>query len=207
VVSARTSAGRRTLLHRLYAEYAEDPALAHMRRWARGVVPGDGPVDPRLMFVGEAPGRNENKLGRPFVGASGQLLNEMLDSVGLKREEVFITNAVKYWPTDKSKRNRPPTDEEIMASIPYLRREHRYIGGPPIVMLGKHAKHATARLDRRSLRLGNPELGMKRGEWTTVLGVPMLPLYHPAYGIYQSRNKPMMFEMFKAVLTPPEMGW
>jgi len=206
MVSATTTVGRRTMLRRLYATYAEDDAFAVLRAGARAVVHGDGSTAPRLMFVGEAPGRHEDKAGKPFIGASGRFLDEMLCSVNLNREEVFITNAVKYRPVAPgTNRNRPPTDREVFASIWYLRKEHAILGSPPMVLLGKHARHAAARLDQRSLRLGAPELHMKLGEWTTTLGVPMLPLYHPAYAIYQQANRPLLLDMFKAVLTPPTL--
>jgi uracil-DNA glycosylase family 4 len=115
---------------------------------------------------------------------------------------------VKIWPWVRGgggQRNRPPTEEEKAASIPYLRRELRYLGNPPIVVLGKHAKSVMGRtLLPQGYPLGDQTLGMKVGEWTTTLGVPMLPLHHPAYGIYQQANRPMMFDMFKQVLNVPE---
>jgi uracil-DNA glycosylase len=215
-VADRSSAGKRVLLNRLYAAYEADPAFAHMVPDTNGVVPGDGPTKPRLVFLGEAPGRTENKMRKPFTGASGQFLNELLASVGLRREQVFITNTVKIWPWVRHpgsnsrqklmpQRNRPPTEEEKLASIPYLRREIELLGYPPIVVLGKHAKSAMAQLRPSGARLGDPALDLRLGEWSITLGVPMLPLHHPAYGIYQQANRPMMFEMFKAVLKPPPM--
>lgn len=200
-----SEAGQRVLLNRLYAAYAEDERLAHMRAGGNPVVPGDGPMRPRLLFVGEAPGRNEARLRKPFIGASGRLLEEMLASVGIQRAEVFITNTVKYRPMAEDKRNRPPTEEEKLASIPYLRKEIELLGWPPIVVLGKHAKGAMAHLPPSGTTLGDQTLNMRLGEWTTALGVPMLPLHHPAYGIYQQAHKPLMFEMFKAVLSPPKV--
>lgn len=192
-----SQAGRRILLRRLYQEYAEDPAFAAVRAEARDVlVPGDGPMSPRLMFVGEAPGAREAKLRKPFVGASGELLQEMLDSVGIGRSEVFITNVVKYHP----KENRDPTAQEDHAGYPYLRREHALLGRPPIVVLGRHAR---ASLTGDSI--GN---GLALGVWFWMVrsdgsGYPLLPLHHPAYGIYQRANRPKMFEQFRAVLEPP----
>jgi uracil-DNA glycosylase family 4 len=200
----RSEAGTRVLLRRLYAEYAEEPRLAHMRAGVRGVVPGRGATRPLLVFVGEAPGANEDRLGMPFIGASGQLLNEMLESVGLDRDEVFITNTVKYRPLNSNGGNRPPTEEEKLASISYLRREFALLGNPPIVVLGKHAKSAMAHIAPSGTRLGDQTLNMRLGEWTTALGTPMLPLHHPAYAIYQRANRPLMFEMFKAVLDAPQ---
>lgn len=203
MVSDQTSAGRRVLLNRLYAKYAVDPAFAVVRAEGRRLVPGDGPMQPRLFFVGEAPGMQEQRSGKPFVGASGQFLEEMLESVGILREEVFITNLVKYRPA----KNRDPEPEEGLASLPYLRREHGILGRPPMVMLGRHAKSAMSRLSRNKVLL--PEAQMKIGEWSWLQigkekGFPLLPLHHPAYGIYQRSNRPLMKEQFKAVLNPPE---
>lgn len=205
MVNLASETGRRVALNRLYAAYGADPAFTHPLTHARRVVKGEGPTFPRLVFIGEAPGANEDRQGKPFIGASGRLLNEMLASVGIRRDEVFITNTVKIRPTNSNGGNRPPTDEEKAASIPYLRKELRILGYPPLVVLGKHAQGAMAHVSPAGTRLGDQSLGMKIGEWTTALGMPMLPLHHPAYGLYQRANRPMMFEMFKAVLTPPEM--
>jgi DNA polymerase len=190
-----TQAGRRVRLNRLYAEYDADPRFAHLRTEGNLLVPGDGPTDPRLMFVGEAPGKREAALRRPFVGASGDFLAELLDSVGVTRAEVFITNVVKYRPP----MNRDPFEEEVKAGYGYLRREHRALGMPPMVVLGKHA--------RRTVEVGYKlPYGMVIGRWFWMEadgGFPVLPLYHPAYGIYQRSNRPMMFQQFAAVLAPP----
>jgi DNA polymerase len=202
MVSDQTSAGRRVMLNRLYAKYAADPAFAVVRAEGRRLVPGDGPTRPQLMFVGEAPGMQEQRAGKPFVGASGDFLNELLESVGIDRHDVFITNVVKYRPAH----NRDPEPHERTAGLPYLRREHALLGYPPMVMLGRHAKSAMTEISRRKVLL--PKAGMVIGEWSwlqigTDPGFPLLPLHHPAYGIYQKSNRPMMFEQFKAVLSPP----
>lgn len=188
-----SEAGRRILMRRLYMKYAEDRAFMRVRSEADGVmVPGDGPIRPRLMFVGEAPGAREAKLRRPFVGASGELLGDMLKSVFIARSEVFVTNVVKYRPLG----NRDPSEEEVYAGLPYLRREHRILGRPPMVLLGKHAKNT----------LGGALNGWPVGKWFWMEadgGFPVLPLHHPAYGIYQRSHRPMMFQQFRAVLEPP----
>jgi uracil-DNA glycosylase family 4 len=186
----------RRWLRGIYQDYAADVRFAQVRAEADGVlVKGNGPTRPRLMFVGEAPGAREASLRRPFVGASGKFLDELLASVGIDRSEVFITNVVKYRP----RQNRNPTDAECQAGIDYLRREHVALGLPPIVMLGKHARNT----------LTGALSGHPVGEWIWMdrgngRGYGLLPLHHPAYGIYQRANRPMMFEQFKAVLTPPE---
>jgi uracil-DNA glycosylase family 4 len=144
------------------------------------------------MFIGEAPGAREAKLRKPFVGLSGEFLNEMLASVGIERSEVFITNVVKYRPLS----NRDPEDAEVWAGIPYLRMEHRILGRPPMVFLGRHARNTlTGQLK------GHPV-----GKWFWAEmdgGFPVLPLHHPAYGIYQKSNRPMMMQQFQAVLRVP----
>jgi DNA polymerase len=203
------TANRRVLLNRLYGKYEHDAAFAHMLPETNGVVPGTGPTEPKLVFIGEAPGRTENRLRRPFCGASGRFLDQLMWSVGIGREDVFITNTVKIWPWTRRtptspQSNRPPTEAEKLASIPYLRKEFALLGNPPIVVLGKHAKSAMAGLHPAGTRLGDPMLNMRLGEWTRTLGIPMLPLHHPAYGIYQQANRPMMFEMFKKVLEAPQ---
>lgn len=200
VVNPASATGRRVLLRRLYAQYAEEPAFAALQQGDNPLVPGTGSLAPRLMFVGEAPGKLEQKRREPFVGASGRFLNEMLASVGLGRDNVWITNAVKYRPTDPRGHNRTPEPEELAAGATWLRREHVILGKPPMVMLGRHA--------RRQVELGYCLRGtdLTIGEWFwmgSLNGFPMLPLYHPAYGIYQRANRPMMFRQFKAVLSPP----
>lgn len=200
-MNLHSEVGRRVALNRLYRKYGEDVAFQHMLGRASGVVPGNGPTFAPLMFVGEAPGANEDKKRIPFIGASGQFLNEMLESVGLHREDVFVTNTVKIRPTDEGRRNRTPSEQEIRCSIPYLREEHSLLGRPPLVVLGRPALKAAMMLDRSLLSM---PLKPPHGQWAWIGEYLVLPLYHPAYGLYQHKNKPIMFEQFKAVLKPPK---
>lgn len=196
VTPGTSQAGKRVRLNRLYAEYAEDKRFVHLRAEDNPLVPGDGPTDPCIMFVGEAPGAREARMRKPFVGASGAFLDELLASVDLPRDKVFITNVVKYRPPN----NRDPWDEEVKAGIGYLRWEHRILGCPPIVMLGKHARKTV----EHGYKL--PE-GLVIAQWFWMEadgGFPVLPLYHPAYGIYQRANRPIMFEQFREVLNAPK---
>lgn len=98
-------------------------------------VPGEGHPDTEVVFVGEGPGMNEDRAGRPFVGRAGDLLVRMLGTVGWKRDEVFITNVVKCRPPD----NRDPEPDEIEACLPYLQRQLAVIDPPLIVTLGRHS--------------------------------------------------------------------
>ncbi|HET9464684.1 MAG TPA: uracil-DNA glycosylase, partial [Gemmatimonadales bacterium] len=98
-------------------------------------VPGEGPENARIMFIGEGPGFNEDRLGRPFVGRAGDLLVKLLASIHWRRDEVFITNIVKCRPPD----NRDPLPDEVAACAPYLRRQLETLDPAVIVTLGRHS--------------------------------------------------------------------
>ncbi|MDD4080914.1 MAG: uracil-DNA glycosylase [Eubacteriales bacterium] len=131
-------------------------------------VPGQGNPDARLMIIGEGPGAQEDRQGLAFVGAAGQLLTQMLQAIGLSREEVFISNIVKCRPPG----NRAPTDEEANNCLPYLRAQTALIRPQAILLLG-----ATA----LKYILG-PELRITkaRGQFVPSKGVYILPTFHPA---------------------------
>lgn len=104
-------------------------------RTANRAVPGEGPIDARIMLVGEAPGFNEDKQGRPFVGAAGKFLDELLAAAGLHREDVYITNVVKHRPPN----NRDPAPDELLACRPWLEQQIRIINPRLIVTLGRYS--------------------------------------------------------------------
>jgi uracil-DNA glycosylase family 4 len=131
-------------------------------------VPGEGNPQARLVLVGEGPGATEDKTGRPFVGAAGKLLDEILGAVDLKRDEVFICNVVKCRPPE----NRKPLPDEIEACMPYLRRQLAIIRPRVILTLGGTA--AEAMLGVRQ------SLGQLRGRVHTYDGIPLVATYHPA---------------------------
>lgn len=130
---------------------------------------GEGNPEARLMFVGEGPGENEDKTGRPFVGRAGELLNKMIASMGLKREQVFIANVVKCRPPN----NRVPTALEVSTCTSYLHRQIEWIRPEVIVPLGLPA---TRHLLRSTLAMGK-----LRGQWHQWRGIRVMPTYHPAY--------------------------
>lgn len=132
------------------------------------VVAGEGDPHARVLFVGEGPGRDEDATGRPFIGRSGQLLERMLNAIGLAREQVYITSVVKCRPPN----NRTPAEEEALACLPYLRAQFALIRPAIIVCLG-----ATA-----AKYLYDPQVRITRdrGKWLCKKGVWMLPTYHPA---------------------------
>jgi DNA polymerase len=142
-------------------------------------VPGEGPADAEILFIGEAPGYHEDRQGRPFVGPSGQLLTSLLQSIGLTREQVFIANVIKCRPPA----NRDPLPEEIAACRPYLERQIECIDPHLIITLGRfsmaHFFPPTARITRihgQPLRLERPA-GSRRPAPPFRY---VLPLYHPA---------------------------
>lgn len=160
-------------------------------------VPGEGSPNARIVFVGEAPGRDEDAQGRPFVGRAGKLLDKIIIAMGLKREDVFICNILKCRPPD----NRDPQAEEIVSCLPFLQRQIELINPDVIIALGAHAA--------RTLLDSNKSIGQLRGhfhEYYTGLGKPatkLLPTYHPAYLLrnYSPDNRKRVWEDMKKVLT------
>lgn len=144
-----------------------------LRRTATRTVLGDGPANARLMLIGEAPGADEDRSGKPFVGRAGKLLDKMLASIGWPREAVYITNVVPWRPPG----NRNPTAEEISLCQPFAMRAIELIAPDAVVLLGGSA--AGAILDRHD---GITRL---RGKWHTLARagreIPVLPTFHPAF--------------------------
>jgi DNA polymerase len=139
------------------------------------VVFGVGNIDAPLMFVGEAPGADEDSMGEPFVGAAGQLLTKIIAAMGLSRSEVYIANILKCRPDTpgESSGNRKPTPAEMATCIPYLHEQIDLTKPKAIVALG-----ATAVEGLLGKTLGISKL---RGNWQTYRGIPLMPTYHPAY--------------------------
>ena len=158
-----------------------------LRDGCRGVVFGEGDPAARLMLVGEGPGATEDELGRPFVGRAGQLLDRILAAIGFRREQVYITNAVKCRPPN----NRTPTEAEIRTCLPYLYAQIRLINPAIIVCLGSTAVRALIHPQARITRI--------RGIWQERWGLPIMPTYHPAAVLRDPAKKRPVWEDFKAV--------
>lgn len=143
-----------------------------LHRGRTHAVPGEGPEDADIMFVGEAPGFHEDQQGRPFVGAAGQFLEELLASIGLERGDVYITNVIKCRPPG----NRDPLPQEISACEPYLNRQIDLIQPVVVVTLG-----------RFSMARAFPEARISRihGEPCKIDGVVYYPMYHPAAALHR----------------------
>jgi uracil-DNA glycosylase len=153
-------------------------------------VPGDGPVDALVMFIGEAPGFHEDQQGVPFVGAAGRLLNELLDKVGIQRHQVFITNVIKCRPPG----NRDPNPEEVEACRAYLDEQIALIAPRVIVTLGRHSM-ARAFPDEK--------ISMVHGQPRRVADRVYFPMYHPAAALHQPSLRSVVeadFAQLKALL-------
>lgn len=156
----------------IYARYEVDPAFTHLRRGSKQLVRGEGPNDPLVVFVGETPGAAEDNRGTPFIGRSGDYLNELLASVQIERSDVFLTNIVKY----KPKENRDPTWGELMASIRYVHEELETLSCKVVSTLGRHALSAFF-----------PEYQLRDVHGKILKGendLYVIPLYHPAVALY-----------------------
>jgi DNA polymerase len=155
-------------------------ALHHSRKKA---VPGEGPINPEILFIGEGPGFHENEQGRPFVGAAGNFLVELLQSIGMKREEVFIGNVVKCRPPN----NRDPLPEELTACNEYLERQIQAINPQVIVTLGRYSM---ARF------LPTVKISEVHGQVFFIRGRPIVPMYHPAAALHQPSLKSVVEQDF-----------
>lgn len=142
-------------------------------------VPGEGPANASIMFIGEGPGFHENEQGRPFVGQAGKFLEELLAGIGLKREDVFIANVVKCRPPA----NRDPLPEELAACGDYLERQIQAINPPVIVTLGRFSM---ARF------LPNAKISDVHGQAFHVKDRLIVPMFHPAAALHQPSLRPMV---------------
>lgn len=144
-------------------------------RTRRNTVFGEGDSAARVMFIGEGPGGTEDQTGRPFVGRSGQKLTEMIQAMGLKREQVYICNVVKCraFLQDPSPKDRPPEPAEAAACRPYLEQQIKIVRPDVIVTLGLSAM--------RYLLGVNKPMSIMRGKWKQWRGIPVMPTFHPSY--------------------------
>ncbi len=152
----------------------------------RHAVPGEGDHEAKIMFIGEAPGKQEDEAGRPFVGRAGALLEELLKEAGFSREDVFITNVVKCRPPD----NRDPRKDEIETCKPYLEEQIDLLEPKLIVTLGNHAAETL---------IGRSGMKDMHGQEFEYKGVKVIPMYHPAAGLYNPDLKSTMKEDMKKI--------
>ncbi len=176
------------------AEEVKNCTRCPLHETRKNAVPGEGGFAKGILFIGEAPGRNEDEQGRPFVGRAGQLLNELLDSIGLNRDDVFITNIVKCRPPN----NRDPAPEEVKACTPFLERQIQALRPKIIVTLGRHAwkwicEHFGVEYESISKAHGK----IYRTNTLLYGQITIIPMYHPAAAIYNKELLPALKEDFK----------
>ena len=179
-------------LAKLWQTMSADQTVDQQRlaNGANQLVFGEGPTPAELMLIGEAPGQNEDRLGRPFVGRAGQLLDQTLEAVGLSRAKIYITNLVKYRPAN----NRDPLPEEIAAAQSYLKSELAIVKPRLIGCLGRHA----ARHFYPDISMGrdNGRLIKIKTDITEAGELEIIPCYHPAACLYN----PQLHQPFEAAL-------
>ena len=152
------------------------------------IVFGEGDQSARLVFVGEGPGFEEDKQGRPFVGAAGQLLTKIIAAIGLDREQVYICNIIKCRPPG----NRNPQPDEIEACAPFVRRQLHAISPEFVCTLGTFATQTLLQTEKPISRL--------RGQFHEVMGIRVIPTYHPAYLLRNPDKKRDVWEDMKLLM-------
>lgn len=149
-------------------------------------MPGEGNPNADILFIGEAPGKNEDLQGRPFVGAAGKLLDELIESIGLKREDVFIANVLKARPPG----NRDPKPDEIEHCWPWLKAQVGVIQPKLMVLLGRHAM---------DWFLPDCKISADHGQAKRYRGQVYLPVYHPAAALYNGSLKQTLLDDFAKI--------
>jgi uracil-DNA glycosylase len=175
----------------------DDQVCPELAETATQLVFGDGNSEAELVFIGEAPGKNEDIQGIPFVGAAGKFLNEMLAMIDLKREDIYITNIVKYRPPN----NRDPEPAEKKAFLPYLQSQLEVIQPKVVVTLGRHGLNCFLPDLQISQVHGQPKrvkLSLKERSDDS-LQVVILPLFHPAAALYNGAMRQTLIDDFALI--------
>ena len=185
-----TESEKQTLLDRIKEEIIARDICPELRAQATNLVMGDGNINAEIVFIGEAPGKNEDEQGLPFVGAAGKFLNEMLGQAGMQRSDVYITNIVKYRPPN----NRDPLPEEKKAFWPYLLKQLQVIQPKVVITLGRHSMEYFLPGMKISAIHGEPKR-IQFGEHKLVV----VPLFHPAAALYNPAMRQTLIDDFLMV--------
>ena len=181
-------------LEDLKKEIIQKKVCPKLAKIANNLVFGDGSPDSQIIFIGEAPGKNEDLKGLPFVGAAGKFLDEMLSGIKLNRSSVYITNIVKYRPPN----NRDPLPDEKKAFLPFLKRQIEIIRPKIIVTLGRHSlncflpKSQISKIHGKLLRIKITLNSVKNDQ----LEVLLVPLFHPAAALYNGSMRKTLIDDF-----------
>jgi uracil-DNA glycosylase len=174
-------------LDQIKADIVKNNVTHDLAKQAKHMVFGEGNPDATIVFIGEAPGKNEDLTGRPFIGAAGKFLDELLGQIGLQRSDVYITSILKYRPPN----NRDPEPAEKAEFWPYLSAQLEVIRPQLIVTLGRHSTNCF---------LPDAKIGQVHGQPQKWQGYTILPLYHPAAALYNGSMRQTLIDDF-AVIT------
>ena len=185
-------------LQSLKEEIEASDITPELKSQATQLVFGSGNSSADVVFIGEAPGKKEDETGEPFVGAAGKFLNEMLGTIGMNREDVYITNIVKYRPPN----NRDPLPEEKKAFLPYLQAQLEILQPKVVVTLGRHSGTCFLPDLQISKDHGQPKRIKLACKGTSdALPLVVLPLYHPAAALYNGGLRTTLMEDFGTIPT------
>jgi uracil-DNA glycosylase len=173
-------------LDQIAADIIKNNVCPDLAKAATHLVFGEGNPDAEIVFIGEAPGKNEDLQGKPFIGAAGRFLNEMLAQIGLNREDVYITSILKYRPPD----NRDPLPQEKTVFLPYLQAQLEVIQPLLVVTLGRHSTNCF---------LPDLQISKVHGQAKRYKGQAYLPLYHPAAALYNSGMRQTLIDDFMKI--------
>lgn len=179
-------ADKQILLEQIKADIVKQNICPDLAQQATQLVFGDGNPDSELVFIGEAPGKNEDQQGLPFVGAAGKFLEEMLAGIGYKRSDIYITNIVKYRPPQ----NRDPLPDEKAAFLPFLRSQLEVIDPKLVVTLGRHSMDSL---------LPGLQISKVHGQPKRYKGQVYLPLFHPAAALYNGSMRQTLVDDFERI--------
>ncbi len=175
---------RKEIMSKINERYGALPVRKKDWELSRKLVPGEGPLNAKIVILGQAPGAEEDKQGRPFVGRSGELLNKMLKNAGIKREKAYILSVVQFFPP----KNRLPTKEEVAACMPFLMMQLSIINPEGIILLGNIASNAM---------LGDGSVEKNHGRIIEIDGRKFLVTFHPAAALRSKTRIPKIEEDLK----------
>jgi uracil-DNA glycosylase len=180
------ASAKQAKLDDIVKQIEQDDPTPELREGATQLVFGDGSADAEIVFIGEAPGKNEDLQGKPFVGAAGKFLDEMLEMIGLKRKDVYITNIVKYRPPN----NRDPLPEEKEVFLKYLEAQLEAIQPKLVATLGRHSLNCF---------LPDRQISVCHGQPKRYNGRVYLPLFHPAAALYNGAMRQTLIDDFAKI--------
>lgn len=182
-----TETSKQVRLDKIKEEIIKQNICPDLAQGATQLVFGDGNADADVVFIGEAPGKSEDQQGLPFVGAAGRFLNEMLEAIGMKRSDVYITNIVKYRPPD----NRDPYPDEKAEFLPFLKKQLDVIKPKLVVTLGRHSMEV--------LLPPGLKISQVHGQPKRYNGQVYMPLFHPAAALYNNGMRQTLIDDFARI--------